>query len=163
MVGEVNCFGEWGGRTVIPHPHAHSTHDFVVHPLTQTRLPLHEFLKHPDTSISRPLHCRAFSRRGLISRFFLSSRTELSGFYPCSFFPRGSADDVVVSTPHRLIVGSALLLTLIHRLGDCNFFHSMVCICFLGDLVPRTGCVFPRCWLWLLWSSLHVGDCGKFA
>ena len=109
----------------------------------------------------RPLHCCAFSRRGIPSRFS-SSRTEPSGFHPCSFFPRGFADDVVVSTPHRLIMGSALLLTLIHRLGDCNFFPSVVCICFLGDLVPRMGFVFPRCWLWLLWYSLHVGDYCKF-
>ena len=113
------------------------------------------------TCNSRPLHCCAFSRRGILSRFS-SSRTELSGFYPRSFFPRGFADDVVVSTPHRLIVHSALLLTLIHRLGDCNFFPNVVCICFLGDLVPRTGCVFPCHWLWLLWSSLHVGNCCKF-
>ena len=25
MVEEVNCFGEWGGRTVSPHPHTYST------------------------------------------------------------------------------------------------------------------------------------------
>ena len=34
VVEAVNGLWEWGGRTVSPHPHAHSTHDFVVHPLT---------------------------------------------------------------------------------------------------------------------------------
>ena len=33
---------------------------------------------------------------------------------------------------------------------------------FLMISLPRTGCVFPRCWLWLLWSSLHAGNCCKF-
>ena len=52
-------------------------------------------------------------------------------------------DDVVVSTPHQLIVGSALLLMLTHRLGDCNFFPSSVCICFLGDFVAQDRLCFP--------------------
>ena len=33
---------------------------------------------------------------------------------------------------------------------------------FLMISLPRTGCVFPRWWLWLLWSSLHVRNCCKF-
>ena len=84
MVEAVNCFGEWGGRTVSPHPHAHSTtvldftmagekisrslqfwdlmilllipHAQAVGVLVSRRhfSWLHEFAKHPRTAISRP-------------------------------------------------------------------------------------------------------------
>ena len=55
----------------------------------------------------------------------------------------GLVNSVAVSCTHGTIVGSALLLTLTHRLGDCNFFPSSVCICFLGDFVAQDGLCFP--------------------
>ena len=133
--------GEWDDRTVSPHPHAHSTHDFVVHPLTQTLLPLHELLNTHALQFCVLLivvHLHA----GVEFSFALS-RTEPSGFYPSSFFPCGFADDVVVSTPHWLIVGFALLLTLTHRMGDCNFFPSVVCVSLPMDPFPGTCCCVP--------------------
>ena len=52
-------------------------------------------------------------------------------------------DSVVVSLTHGTIVGFALLLTLTHRLGDCDFFPKTVCICFLDDFVAQDGLCFP--------------------
>ena len=136
------------GLSVLTHMHTPPTVDF-----TRAGKPSRT-LQYATSRFGCSSSCREW--------WFILTHRSFPGFTHAVFlheFANGSA----VFFPHGLIVGSALLLTLTHRLGDCNFFPSVVCICFLGDLVPRTGCVFPCCWLWLLWSSLHVEDCGKFA
>ena len=83
---------------------------------------------------SRPLHCCTFSCRGIPSCFGLHTQ-DFVGFTHATVFLCGLVNSVAISCTHRTIVGSALLLTLTHKLGDCNFFPSSVYICFLGDFV----------------------------
>ena len=74
--------------------------------------------------------------------WFILTHRSFPGFTHAVFL-HGFANGSAVFFPHRLIVGSALLLTLTHRLRDCNFFSSVVCRCFLGDLVAHDGLCFP--------------------
>ena len=89
----------------------------------------------------RPLHCCAFSHRGIPSCFGLHAQ-DFAGFTHAAVFLCGLVNSVAVSCTHGTILGSALLLTLTHRLGDCNFFPNSVCICFLGDFVAQDGLCF---------------------
>ena len=50
-------------------------------------------------------------------------------FYPRSF-PLRIYVTVVVSFPHRWICGSCVVVSLMYKLGDCNFFPSVVCVRF---------------------------------
>ena len=68
---------------------------------------------------------------------------DFAGFTHTAIFLCGLVNSVAVSCTHEMIVGSALLLTLTHKIGDCNFFPSSVCICFLGDFVAQDGLCFP--------------------
>ena len=94
---------EWGGRTVSPHPHTHSTHNFAIHPLTQTLLPLHELLNTHALQFrvlpvvvhlhAFPIVCSWFSHTGI----FLVS--------PTQFFLSGFDNGVAPSFTHGLICG----------------------------------------------------------
>ena len=50
-------------------------------------------------------------------------------------------------------------VSLMHRLGDCIFFPSVVCVSFPGDFVVQDRLLFsPCCELCLL---IHFGDCSN--
>ena len=98
---------------------------------------------------------------GISSRFFLHA-LDFTGFTHAAVFFCGFVDSVVVSLTHGTIVGFALLLTLTHRLGDCDFFPKTVCICFLDDFVAQDGLCFLTLLAVLLGSSLHLWGCCNF-
>ena len=108
VVEAVNCFGEWGGRTVSPHPHAHSTHDFVVRPLMQTLLPLHELLNTQALQFRVLLvvvHLHALP----ICLLMVFTHENFPGFTPMVFFCR-FVNSVAVSFTHGLIRGFCIVV-----------------------------------------------------
>ena len=68
---------KWGGRTVSPHPHVHSTHDFVVHPLTQIFFSTRLCWRLMHFQFSRP-SCCLFIHGQKRSCFFPHARPPLS-------------------------------------------------------------------------------------
>ena len=68
---------------------------------------------------------------------------DFDGFTHAVVFFCGFVNSEAVSFTHGWIVGSALLLMLTHRLGDCKFIPSMVCVISFGDFIVQNGLLFP--------------------
>ena len=141
MVEAVNGLWEWGGRTVSPHPHAHSTTvDFIMAKETTAISPARILLS-PRLCKSTPALSIFYFRRPpellfilsqeqkwlTFTHFWLRSLSPLSircspaqdfpGFYPCSFSLRIYMT-VAVSFPHGRICGSCVVVSLTYKLGE---------------------------------------------
>ena len=128
---------EWGGRTVSPHPHTHSTHNFAVHPLTQTLLPLDE-LQNTQAQQFRVLpvvvHLHALP---IICSWF--SHTWIFLVSPTLFFLHGFENGVAPSFTHGLNCGFGIVIV-----------HALVLGGFGG--LTQTFSSSPR----LCWRLTHL-------
>ena len=100
---------KWGGRTVSPHPHAHSTHNFCCSSLTQTFFSgLHEFDEHPCTAIScPPCGCSPSCTSNCLLIVF--THRNFPGFTHAVFPPR-IENGVAPSFTHRLNCGFDIVI-----------------------------------------------------
>ena len=124
-------FGEWGGRTVSPHPHAHSTHDFVVFSLMQTFfLPLHEL---PNTHALKirvllvVVHLHALP----IWPLTIFTHRNFPGFYPRDFLLQIRVLSIAV---HSHAEGFLPVFGL-HAQDFAGFTHAAVSLCRLVNSV----------------------------
>ena len=140
MVEAVNGLWEWGGRTVSPHPHAHSTTvDFTMekkrnhcHLSRRDFYSLHDCARALTHSpLRRPpelLFILSQEQKWLtFTHFWLRAFSPLSvrcspaqdfpGFYPHSF-PLRIYVTVAVSFPHGRICGSCVVVSLTYKLGE---------------------------------------------
>ena len=129
------------GRTVSPHPHAHSTHDFVVHPSRRHSSSLHACAEHSRPPNSRPLHCCSFSRRRILSRFL--SHADI----PFSF--HGSAETLT----HFLLVSIHCLF--IHEHGRSCFPSRMNHCLFVVPMHREFPWLLAHTASWELFVFIH--------
>ena len=147
-------FWEWGGRTVSPHPHAHSTHDFVVHPLTQTFLPLHKLLNTQALQfhiLSVAVHLHALP----IWMLIVFTHRNFPRFYPRDFLLQIRVLSIAV---HSHAEGFPPVFRL-HAQDFAGFTHAVVFFC---GFVNNVGGSFPRGLTggsMLLLLTQHAGSC----
>ena len=138
MVEAINGLWEWGGRTVSPHPHAHSTTvDFTMEKRNHCHLSQGILLSPRLCKSTHALSTMQASRIAALppniwkwltfTHFWLWAFSPLSvrcspaqdfpSFYPRSF-PLRIYMTVAISFPHGWICGSCVVVSLTYKLGE---------------------------------------------